>query len=250
MPIRALIVLLIVLNLGVAAWWISRPAAAPPPLPPQPEGVPRLQLLSEAAPPAPGAQPPPAPVAAPAAAPAAETPASTAAAVPTATTSPVAAPAPAPTALQCHSLGPFATAEVARAAGARLGGQATRQRTRALPGKSAGGYNVFLPPSPDRPAAQALAQRIDAAGFDDFLILNSGELANGIALGRYGSREAAERRQSALVAGGFPAQVAPVGSEGPAQWWLDVQAGEGAGPQLKALAAAAQSRPLDCATLR
>ncbi|MGH8025474.1 MAG: SPOR domain-containing protein, partial [Pseudoxanthomonas sp.] len=67
MLIRALIVLLIVLNVGVAAWWISRPEALPPALPAQPAGVARLQLLSEsgktaaALPPAPApAVPPPA----------------------------------------------------------------------------------------------------------------------------------------------------------------------------------------------
>ena len=47
MLIRALIVLLIVLNLGVAAWWISRPIAQAPALPEQPAGVARLQLLAE-----------------------------------------------------------------------------------------------------------------------------------------------------------------------------------------------------------
>ena len=47
MLIRALIVLLIVLNLGAAAWWISRPAAQAPALPEQPAGVARLQLLGE-----------------------------------------------------------------------------------------------------------------------------------------------------------------------------------------------------------
>ena len=100
-------------------------------------------------------------------------------------------------------------------------------------------------------AAQALAQRIGAAGFDDFLLINQGEQANGIALGRYGSREAAQRRQSALQAKGFQAQIQAVGAEGTAQWWLDVTAGEGAGAaQLKTLAAAAQSRSLDCAALR
>lgn len=245
MPIRALIVLLIVLNLGVAAWWISRPEAAPPALPSQPEGVPRLQLLSEVASPttqaapvagqgamAAGALVPAAPIA-------------------TATVAIPTTPAePAKADVQCHALGPFADPGLARAAAARLGGQVSRQRTREVPGKSAGGYNVFLPPSADRAAAQALAQRIDAAGFDDYLILNTGELANAIALGRYGSREAAERRQSALVAAGFAAQLGPVGREGPAQWWLDVEAGEGEGPRLQALAAAPQSRPLDCATLR
>lgn len=246
MPIRALIVLLIVLNLGVAAWWISRPTSAPPPLPPQPEGVPRLQLLSETAAPAIAAPP----VAAqPVPASTAASPATNVASTETVVPAPI-PPNPAQASRQCHSLGPFADAAAARVAAARLGGQASRQRTREAPGRSAGGYNVVLPPSADRAAAQVLAQRIGAAGFDDYLILNSGAQANGIALGRYGSRDAAERRQSSLVAAGFPARIEAVGGEAPGQWWLDVEAGEGTGPQMKTLAAAAQLRPLDCATLR
>ena len=47
MLIRALIVLLVVLNLGVAAWWLTRPAIAPTAIVPMPEGAVRLQLLSD-----------------------------------------------------------------------------------------------------------------------------------------------------------------------------------------------------------
>lgn len=49
---RALLVLLIVTNLGVAAWWLARAPAAPPPPAPIPAGVPELQLLREAGTPA------------------------------------------------------------------------------------------------------------------------------------------------------------------------------------------------------
>ena len=236
MLIRALIVLLLALNLGAAAWWITRPVPTPAAPPPQPEGVARLQLLSER-------KPAPTVVAAvPALADAAtELPATT---EPT----PVVAPADA---AQCFSLGPFADAASATAAGAKTTAQATRQRSREVPGRAASGYQVTLPPSADRAAAQALAQRIGAAGFEDLLVVANGEQANGIALGRYGSREAAERRQSALQAAGFPAQLQAIGNESAAQWWLDLAAKPGIdGPQLKTLAASAQLRALDCAALR
>ena len=154
-------------------------------------------------------------------------------------------------AAQCFSLGPFTDAASATAASAKIASQATRQRTREVAGKAASGYQVTLPPSADRAAAQALAQRIGAAGFEDLLVVASGEQANGIALGRYGSREAAERRQTALQAAGFPAQLQAIGNESAAQWWLDLAANPGIdGAQLKTLAATAQSRSLDCAALR
>lgn len=251
MLIRALIVLLVVLNLGVAVWWLTRSAAPPVAMVAEPEGIARLQLLSEAMP---TASPATATATAVVAGVAVEAAPVEQAAVEQAPVEqvpgPVAATAIAPPA-QCFSLGPFADQASATAAAARLGNQALRPRTRELPGKAASAYNVVLPPAADRETAQALAQRIGAAGFDDFLLINQGEQANGIALGRYGSREAAQRRQSALQAKGFQAQIQAVGAEGTAQWWLDVTAGEGAGAaQLKTLAAAAQSRSLDCAALR
>ena len=255
MLIRALLVLLVVLNLGVAAWWLTRPNASPVVSVPQPQGVARLQLLGEAGP---ISRPPPiaiAPVtAAVAAAAAAEAGAAPETAAPeTAVPVPSAAgvDAAAEPLRQCFSLGPFADQAASLVAAGKLGNQALHTRSREVPGKAASGYNVLLPPAADREAAQALAQRIGAAGFDDFLVISQGEQANGIALGRYGSRDAALRRQAALQAKGFPAQVQPVGAESAAQWWLDIAAAQGAGAaQLKSLAAAAQSRSLDCATLR
>ena len=235
MLIRALIVLLIVLNLGVAAWWISRPEPLPPMLPAPPAGVAKLRLLSESKKTAATLPQAPAPAVP---APVAAVPAAAAVAEPTTPT-------------QCFSVGPFADQTAARSAAARLGGQATRSNPREIPGKAAQGYNVVLPPQADREAAQALAQRIGAAGFDDYLVVNSGAQTNGIALGRYRSREGAERRQSALRAAGFDAQLQPVGNEGAAQWWLDIAAAAGVTASgLQSGAGAAQSRSLDCALLR
>ena len=235
MLIRALIVLLIVLNLGVAAWWISRPEPLPPALPAQPAGVPRLQLLSESGKAAAVLpQPPTTPAMVPIVAP----PAAALVAEPVTPT-------------QCFSVGPFADQAAAKSAAARLGGQASRSNPREIPGKAAQGYNVVLPPQADREAAQALAQRIGAAGFDDYLVVNSGAQTNGIALGRYRSREGAERRQSALRAAGFDAQLQPLGNEGAAQWWLDVAvAAGGTASGLRNGTGALQSRSLDCALLR
>jgi sporulation related protein len=237
MLIRTLIVLLIVLNLGVAAWWISRPdPSAPPPV--HPAGMARLKLLSESGKTAPAiAQASPVPTASPTA----SGPPAPAAVVPAEPETPA----------QCFSIGPFADQAAATSAAIRLGSQTTRSRPREIPGKAAQGYNVVLAPQADREAAQALAQRIGAAGFDDYLVVNSGAQVNGIALGRYRSREGAERRQSALRAAGFDAQLQAIGNEGPPQWWLEVEAVAGAtAARLQNGAGALQSRSLDCALLR
>lgn len=225
MLIRALIVLLFVLNLGVAAWWIARPAPEPPLLPELPAGVARLQLVDEpaqaTAAPATGDTPPPAVVATPA--------------------EPQA----------CFSLGPFASAAAANAVLEKLRPQMARSELREVPGVSASGYRIVLPPAASREEAQANAQRIGAAGFDDFLIINSGEEINGIALGRYRSRESAERRLSALQAAGFPAQMRPAGRAPAAKWWLDVGATAAADPAgWAAQTGGALPQSLDCAALR
>ena len=232
MLIRASIVLLIVLNLGVAAWWLAGPATPPRDPALQPEGVPRLQLLHERA----------------------EAPANTGtvAAVPdtraqSAAAGEVGVVAAAPL---CFSVGPFDAEAAAVAAAERLRNVVASTRTRSVPATGASAYSVFLPPAPDRAQAQAAAERIGAAGFDDFLVVNTGEMANSVALGRYGSLAVAERRQASLLAAGFPAQVSAVGARTPAQWWLDARAPrEFTRQNAQALVGAAESQELECGLL-
>lgn len=225
---RALIVLLVAINIGVAMWWMLRAEPSAPSAYAQPPGVPRLQLLSEAkplaAPPAPAAPSPPPP-------------------------SPVAETQPAAPNL-CFSLGPFATAEALRDAAARVRPQVLLVRTRETPAKTPTGYTVLLPPLASRELAQAAAEKIKAAGFDDYLLINEGDDTNGIALGRYGSQESAQRRQAALRAAGFPAELRPIGVPAASPAWLDIEARAGLdAAKLRTETGAAQSPTLDCARL-
>ena len=274
MPARALLVLLVMLNVGVATWWLLRPGPPPPAPWAQPEGVPLLALLGEAedggqaaeaaahgsdGPGAPGAmdaEGAQAAEASPATADDAAAIATTSAtSTATAATSPapvdapapVATPAPASTPLRCMSFGPYANASsvaTARATLQPLG--ATRMRVRDVV-DAPRGWSVAMAPLADREAANALAAKIREAGFDDLLVIPSGEGANGIALGRYGSEPAARRRESALRAAGFPAQAQPLG-DAATRHWLDLAAG----PAFDAAAArtaagAAEAREIDCA---
>lgn len=226
---RALIVLLLVLNVGVAAWWAVRQVPQPAAVA-QPEGIARLQLLSEVplrARPKPRAASPPqaAPVAATATAPAV-----------------VAGP-------QCFSFGPYADASAASAARMRLQPLVQRiaPRVQAAPARA---WRVYLPRLPTLDAAQAMAQRIAAAGFGDYLVLREGADANSIALGRYGSEGAARDRAATLVAAGFPARAEPL-ADGAAATWLDVAVPAGSDlARVGALASAPRREPLDCARLQ
>jgi hypothetical protein len=223
---RALIVLLLVLNLGVATWWATR-RTPPPPVVVPPSGVARLQLLDEA-PRRTQAMPP-------------TTPAATAPAP--------AVPAQATAPAQCFSFGPFADAATAAVARARLQPSVMRIATRAQPARPPRGWRVQTPPLASPEAAQAMTQRIAAAGFSDFQIVRDGTEANAIALGRYGSEASARNRAAALVAAGFDARAEPLGVA-TSTTWLDVAAGAGFdAATAQATAAAPQRRPLDCARL-
>ena len=173
---RAAIVLLVVLNLGTAAWWwmhASPPAEAPLETP---AGAARLHLLAES------------PLAASAVA-------AHSAAAPSTPATISAAPAPASA--------PPSTA----------GGDATLCEGGTGP---ASGWRVWLPRLPTAEAAQATAARIGEAGFSDYLVVRDGADADTIALGRYGSEQAAQRRTAALRASGFPARCARIGAATPA----------------------------------
>jgi cell division septation protein DedD len=231
MFLRAAIVSLLVLNLGVAAWWIAganvpRPAGPAP----MPAGVPSLRLVGEATGVAPADAAPAAP-----------------AAQDGALVAEAAVAAPPAVVEQCLRFGPFADAPARDAARTALSAAGLPTQPRETPARSGRGWKVHLPPLASREEAKAMGERIKAAGISDWYVLNEGADANSIALGRYGSEEAARRREAELKAKGFAAQAAPLGDTA-AQSWLDGRLPATA--KRSALMAIAPSKSVDCATLR
>lgn len=233
---RALLLLLLVLNVGVAAWWLLRPEPLPvvDVLPP---AAPRLQLVGETT--------------AAARTPAASATASVARAASTSMPiTPASVPASAPgttaTAMRCLRLGPFASDAALARAQSTLQPRVARMAVATVPA-SARGWRVWLPPLADRGAAQAMATRIGAAGFSDYYVVPDGADANSIALGRYGNEDAARRRMAQLQAAGFAAQAEAMGV---VTRWIDVATAAATDEAaLRAASGAAQSRALDCARL-
>lgn len=229
---RALVVLLLMLNLGVALWWLARPAPVGDVVAPAAEGVVRLQLLAEA----------------PARATAAATPGPQAAGSEEVAGGArlAAAGAAASTESRCFSLGPFPDAAAASSARTRLAlpeGVRARARETTSGGR---GWNVSLPPLADRAAAEAMAARLREAGFQDLFVVPAGESANGLALGRYGAESAARQRAAALQAAGFAAQVQPIG-DAVTRHWIDVTAAPGFdAARAQRATGAAQAQPIDC----
>lgn len=246
---RALIVLLVVLNLGVAIWWMARGDSAPAPtVDAQPVGVARLQLLREAGPAAVAHPPPTAP--SPAAPATSGDDVAQAASVPEparATQDPAPATAPAPE--HCYAIGPFVDAAAGKAARRHLQPTAARLHVRsdAAPAPRRD-WRVWLPPLADRAAAQAMAARIAAAGFDDYFIVAAGGEANSIALGRYRSEESARRREAALRAGGFADVRAEALGEAPvSKTWIDVATSAPLAAEARAALGGAGVESVDCA---
>lgn len=175
---RALLVLLLVLNVGVAAWWLARSPAPRQPLPSPPEGVARLQLVGEAG---------------------------------------RAAPAPAPAVpAVCLRLGPYADPGDLQRARLHLQSLAIDATVVREARDPATRWRVMLPPPVGEEDAGALAQRIAAAGFDDLQVVAQGPEAGGIALGVFTRQDAARAHLDALRAAGFEARLYPDG--GDAQW--------------------------------
>lgn len=267
MLIRALIVVLAILNVGVALWWMLRGEPVPAPVE-APAGVARLQFLdtpqvpaaapaaaaSDAASTAPLTDATAAPSATATAPAAPAAPAANTAAAPPPTAPVAAAPAPAvpaPAPAQCLSLGPFTSRDTAIAAQGKAGDLLQRSRLREVPNAGASTYRVMMPASASREEAQALVKRIAAAGISDYYILGQGEDANAIALGQYRNREGAERRMAALSAAGFNARLVASGGDGSAQWWVDATLADAASPNAaRQRSGAAQQRSLECARLR
>lgn len=224
MLLRAAIVMLVMLNLGAAGWWVLQPAPKP-----VLEGAhaPSLQLLNEA-----GAHLPV--MAGPVAA---------------ATVMPAAvAKQDAPAlATACLRFGPFAHPAARDAARARLLQAGVSAQTYDSPVKDVRGWKVFLPAQASHDATLALADKLKASGLTDLFVMAQGDAVNSIALGRFGSEAAAQRRQAEVVSKGFAAQVAAVGGT-PAQHWLDARLPQTA--DRVNLVRIAPAQPLDCSALR
>lgn len=230
MIVRALIVLLAVLNLGVATWWLLRPEPSAPAVPQPPAGVATLELVRTLDP---GSRPAPAPV-----------PAATSAPAPAPGTA-LAAPVPAAPATVCLRTGPFAGRDEAAALQSRLGALLQRSRLEEDAGE-AEMYRVLLPPVASREAAQATVARLQEAGFNDVLVLQQGAEANAVALGTFRNRDMAERRVAAMQQLGFPAELREMGRGQPPRWWLLLATTE----EAKVRQVAGDARAINCSRVR
>ncbi|MGO4776270.1 SPOR domain-containing protein, partial [Lysobacter sp. 2RAB21] len=103
-------------------------------------------------------------------------------------------------------------------------------------------------PTANAEAAQATAQRIRAAGFNDLFVMSGAE-ANAIALGRFRSEESARKRGNELSAAGFAVRVEALGESASGATWIDVATTTANGEALRRAAGASRWRGRSCAGL-
>ena len=192
--LRALVLLLLCMNLGVAAWWIWHREPVAIVLPATDKGVSSLTLLSES-------ERPPVVVA----------------------TELDTVPEPASANLQCLSLGPFATPADLRRAMNLLMPKVERIQFREVAAVALRGYRVYLPAAGSRAEALEVARALAAHGVNDYYVVTAGDQQNTVSLGIFRDLENAKRRQDEIAAMGYnPTVEARTGQA--SQWWIDLAA--------------------------
>src|ERR1700754_3355985 len=269
MLLRLLFVLLIALNIAVAAWLLLGDSGTHA-IDPTDGGVPTLKLLAELpTPPGSTAAPAtsrsgtaPAPVLTPlqaasvAVAPAQAAPPAAQSAQAVAKPEPV-KPEPAkpePKAIatdkapldssvsaatsprrsyRCLALGPFANQVDLRAARSAIAQATVRSRQRQEQTSESRGWRVFLPAQSTRDLALAQARRLEAKGIKDYFVVTAqGELQNSVALGLFHDPANARKRRDDVIAAGFPARMSERTETTPV-WWLDVVVPEEANADIR-----------------
>ena len=198
MLLRAMIVLLLCMNLGVAVWWAAHRENPVPVLPVTEAGVPSLTLLSET-------ERLPVPV--------------------DAAELSVAPDAPGPASV-CLGLGPFSTPADLRKAMNTLMPRVESIQYREVAAVSLRGYRVFLPAAGSRAQALETARALSAKGISDYYVVTAGEQQDTISLGIFRELENATKRREEVAALGYNPTV-ETRTEPVQQWWIDLVAAPG-----------------------
>jgi hypothetical protein len=197
MLLRALILLLACMNIGVASWWLLHHEAQARPLPATEGGIATLTLYSES-----------------------DRTAETLAPVTTVTAPSVSVDS------VCQSLGPFETAASLRKAMDALLPKVERIQFREVGAMALHGYRVYLPAAADRAQALATARALSAKGIADYYVVTAGDQVNTVSLGIFRELDNASKRRDEVVALGYNAVVEPR-TEPVKQWWIDLAAAPG-----------------------
>jgi hypothetical protein len=127
---------------------------------------------------------------------------------------------PEPPQMSCRSVGPFTSQVESRRAAALLAETGRVPLQRVTEGEVWLGHWVYLAAFGSAQEADEVAQALERALVEDFYIIRDGELANAISLGVYSQREGAEARLAEMRERGFPAEMTDRYRSAPV-YWLD-----------------------------
>jgi hypothetical protein len=197
MLVRALVVLLACMNVGVAAWWALHRDPVTAEVPSSEKGIASLQLLHEVA------------------------------KAPVTEVEEISAEPELPRAGSvCLSLGPFRSAAELRRAMNQLMPRVEQIQFRETAATEVQGYKVFLPPAASRAQALDAARALAAQGISDYYVVTAGDQQNTISLGIFRDLENATKRHDTVAALGYDPTVEPR-TEQTRQWWIDLAAAPG-----------------------
>jgi hypothetical protein len=181
---RYILILLLVLNAIMFGWVMTHPVSEQKrSMPPVPEGVAQLHLLSERE--------------------AADEPESTE--VVEQAPEPVedTAPVDAPVVRHCYTLGPLLSEKAIRKLESSVGGMGYEVQTRAIEQQEISGYWVFLPPYDSRAKALEIAAELARKGIKDYYVVTDKENRNAISLGLFSDKGRANRRMAYIRTLGY-----------------------------------------------
>lgn len=109
---------------------------------------------------------------------------------------------------KCATVGPFERLEVAEVVHARMLGDGRRAVLRESGGQIRSGFWVYLPPFPDRDAAEEVEDELRARNVQDLFIVTGSEQQNAISLGLFSTPERADQRAAEIGRLGLAPRIA------------------------------------------
>lgn len=148
----------------------------------------------------------------------------------------------------CYSLGPFQTQTDLRRAANAMAPYVAASRQRQEQQVVDRGFWVYLPAVETRERALNQARALSEAGLKDYYVVTAGDRENTVSLGLFRDENNALRRQAALIALGFDAQVMRRREETRVFWFDYRRTSEASAPWQAVVASSAniQRRPVPC----
>lgn len=127
---------------------------------------------------------------------------------------------------ECFTVGPFDSAEAAARARERLAELGLGPEQRVLTEDEVYGYQVLLPPFPDRQAALEATRELVRKGIDEYFVVTEPELENAISLGLFQRKRFAVRHTAYLRELGFEPEMR-VRTQERTRYWQDYRDPQG-----------------------